>query len=68
MTSVLTELIVQQSRRGIKVCTFKMLGNCARQSWMSTECLIQAAEAEGPEMWPLFIVGLSIEFQVESRS
>lgn len=35
---------------------------------MSTECLIQAAEAEGPEMWPLFIEGLSIEFQVESRS
>lgn len=50
------------------MCTFKMLGNCARQSWMSTECLIQAAEAEGPEMWPLFIEGLSIEFQVESRS
>lgn len=41
--------------------TFKMLGNCARQSLMSTECLIQAAEAEGPEVWPLFIVGLSIE-------
>lgn len=51
------------------LCTFKMLGNRARQSLMSTECLIQAAEAEGPRDVAFIYCGPEYrDFQDESRS